>query len=87
MKLGDTPISVSLATIELKPEVAGTRVTVTEHGTNWLMDRLGENARMALLDPAFRAGWGRSDRLVKAGPCTTFYSVLQSTPQLKELWL
>jgi uncharacterized protein YndB with AHSA1/START domain len=60
MKLGDTPISVSLATIELKPEGAGTRVTVTEHGvfldgyddngsrehgTNWLMDRLGESLK------------------------------------------
>jgi hypothetical protein len=51
---------VSLATIELKPEGAQTRVTVTEHGvfldgyddngsrehgTNWLMDRLRESLK------------------------------------------
>lgn len=50
-------ISVSVATVELKPEGKGTRMVVTEHGafldgldnvgqreagTNWLMDQLGE---------------------------------------------
>jgi len=58
MALDDTPISVSLATIELRPEGAGTRLTVTEygvfldgyedggsreHGTGWLMDQLGKS--------------------------------------------
>jgi uncharacterized protein YndB with AHSA1/START domain len=57
MHLDNQRISVSLATIELKPLGAGTRLTVTEHGayldgldtpaqreegTNLLMDQLGE---------------------------------------------
>lgn len=52
------PISASMATIEIRPEGSGTRLTVTEygvfldgyddngsreHGANWLMDRLGES--------------------------------------------
>jgi uncharacterized protein YndB with AHSA1/START domain len=56
MKIGDTPISASLAIIEIKAEGSRTRLTVTEHGafldgyddagsrehgTNWLMDKLG----------------------------------------------
>jgi len=56
MHLDDTKISVSLATIEFKPAGAGTRLLLTEtgafldgyddagsreHGTNFLMDRLG----------------------------------------------
>ena len=32
MHIGDTRISVSLATIELKPEGTGTRLTFTEQG-------------------------------------------------------
>lgn len=32
MKIDGTPISVSLATIELVPEGTGTRLTLTEHG-------------------------------------------------------
>jgi uncharacterized protein YndB with AHSA1/START domain len=57
MKIGQTPISVSLAIIALKAEGSKTRLTVTEHGvfldgyddasrrehgTNWLLDKLGE---------------------------------------------
>lgn len=57
MHLDDVRISVSLATIQVKPEGAGTRMTVTEQGayldgldtpaqresgTNSLMDQLGE---------------------------------------------
>jgi uncharacterized protein YndB with AHSA1/START domain len=57
MHLDDKRISVSLASIELRPEGAGTHMTVTEHGafldgldtpaqresgTGWLLDRLGE---------------------------------------------
>jgi uncharacterized protein YndB with AHSA1/START domain len=57
MHLDDRHISESLATIELKPEGAGTRFRLTEqgafldgyddagsreHGTNWLLGRLGE---------------------------------------------
>ena len=60
MHLDDDRISVSLATIELKPEGAGTRLTVTEHGayldgldtpaqreegTNLLMDQLGKTLK------------------------------------------
>ena len=60
MHLDDDRISVSLASIELKPEGSGTRLTVTEHGayldgldtpaqreegTNWLMDQLGQALR------------------------------------------
>jgi uncharacterized protein YndB with AHSA1/START domain len=60
MKIGDNRISVSLATIELKPEGAKTRLTLTEqgvfldgyddagsreHGTNWLLDKLGETLK------------------------------------------
>jgi uncharacterized protein YndB with AHSA1/START domain len=56
MHLNDRRISVSLATIEFKPEAGGTRLVMTEHGafldgldtpeerehgTNWLLDRLG----------------------------------------------
>jgi uncharacterized protein YndB with AHSA1/START domain len=56
MHLDDRKISVSLATIELKPADAGTRLVVTEqgafldgyddagsreHGTGLLLDRLG----------------------------------------------
>ena len=52
------PLSSSLASIELKPDGAGTRLTLTEYGvyldgfdgaagreegTNWLMDRLGQS--------------------------------------------
>lgn len=58
MTLDGTPISSSLACIELKPEGGGTRLTLTEyglyfdgyddagkreHGTNWLMDKLGDS--------------------------------------------
>ena len=32
MRLDETHISVSLATVELRPEGAGTRLTLTEHG-------------------------------------------------------
>jgi uncharacterized protein YndB with AHSA1/START domain len=57
MYLDEVRISVSLATIELKGEGSGTRLTLTEQGayldgldtpaqreegTNWLMERLGE---------------------------------------------
>jgi uncharacterized protein YndB with AHSA1/START domain len=56
MALDGVPISVSLASIEIKPEGAGAHLTVTEygvfldgyqdngsreHGTGWLMDQLG----------------------------------------------
>jgi uncharacterized protein YndB with AHSA1/START domain len=56
MRLDGVKISVSLATIELKPDGQGTRLLITEtgafldgyddagsreHGTNFLMDRLG----------------------------------------------
>ena len=56
MTIGEKRISVSLATIELIAEAAGTRVSVTEHGvfldgyddagsrehgTRWLMNKLG----------------------------------------------
>jgi uncharacterized protein YndB with AHSA1/START domain len=56
MYLDKRRISVSLATIELKPAGAGTKLTITEHGafldgyddaknreqgTNWLLDKLG----------------------------------------------
>ncbi len=60
MTLDGKPLSSSLASIELRPEGAGTRLTLTEygvyfdgydqkdaqgreHGTNWLMDKLGES--------------------------------------------
>ena len=60
MTLDDKPLSSSLASIEIRPEGDGTRLTLTEygvyfdgfdekdaagreHGTNWLMDRLGES--------------------------------------------
>jgi len=57
MHLDEARISVSLATVELVPAGAETRMTVTEHGayldgldtpaareegTNWLLDQLGE---------------------------------------------
>jgi uncharacterized protein YndB with AHSA1/START domain len=57
MLFGDTRISVSLATMELRPEGAGTRLVLTEqgafldghdtsatreHGTNILLDMLGK---------------------------------------------
>lgn len=57
MHLDDKRISVSLASIELRPDGTGTHMTVTEHGayldgldtpaqresgTGWLLDRLGE---------------------------------------------
>ena len=60
MTLDGVPISSSLASIELRPEGDGTHLTVTEygvfldgyddagkreHGTNWLMDRLGESLK------------------------------------------
>jgi uncharacterized protein YndB with AHSA1/START domain len=63
MYLDAARISVSLATIELTPEGAGTRLTVTEHGayldgldtpaqreagTNWLMNQLGEELKRQL---------------------------------------
>lgn len=56
MKINGTPISVSLATLELTPDGAGTRLTLTEHGvyldgfedgggrehgTNELIDKMG----------------------------------------------
>jgi uncharacterized protein YndB with AHSA1/START domain len=56
MHLDERKISVSLASIELTPEAGGTRVVVVEHGafldgyedggarehgTNWLLDKLG----------------------------------------------
>lgn len=58
MSLDGVPISVSLATIEIKPEGAGAHLTVTEDGvfldgyedkgsreggTGWLMDQLGKS--------------------------------------------
>ena len=58
MSLDGVPISVSLATIEIKPEGSGAHLTVTEHGvfidgyedkgsrehgTGWLMDLLGKS--------------------------------------------
>jgi uncharacterized protein YndB with AHSA1/START domain len=60
MDLGGPRISVSLATIEIRPEGSGARLTLTEqgvfldgyddagsreHGTNWLMDKLGESLK------------------------------------------
>lgn len=60
MHIDDSKISVSLATVELRPEGGGTRLTVTEsgafldgyddagsreHGTGWLLDKLGESLR------------------------------------------
>jgi uncharacterized protein YndB with AHSA1/START domain len=60
MTLDGVPISSSLASIEIRPEGEGTHMTVTEygvfldgyddagrreHGTNWLMDRLGESLK------------------------------------------
>ena len=62
MHLDDKRISVSLASIELKPAGAGTRMVVTEHGayldgldtpaqrqsgTGWLLDKLGEELERA----------------------------------------
>ena len=60
MTLDDKPLSSSLASIELKAEGGGTRLSLTEygvyfdgydekdvanreHGTGWLMDRLGQS--------------------------------------------
>jgi uncharacterized protein YndB with AHSA1/START domain len=58
MTLDGVPISSSLAVIEIRPEGTGAHLTVTEHGvfldgyqdngsrehgTNWLMDLLGES--------------------------------------------
>ncbi len=55
MYLGETRISVSLATVELKPTQSGTKLIFTEqaiflddfddaggreHGSNWLFDKL-----------------------------------------------
>jgi uncharacterized protein YndB with AHSA1/START domain len=60
MTLDGTPISSSLASIELTPDGEGTHLTLTEygvyldgfdgaagreHGTNWLMDKLGDSLR------------------------------------------
>ena len=61
MTLDGVPMSSSLATIEIRPEGAGARLTLTEygvyfdghadgaagreHGTNWLMDQLDESLR------------------------------------------
>lgn len=60
MQAGDTPISVSLATVELKPQGKGTRLTFTEQaaflddfvdgggrerGTIELLDQLGQELR------------------------------------------
>ena len=57
MHLDDERISVSLATIEFRPEAGGTHLVLTEygafldgldkpedreHGTNWLLDQLGK---------------------------------------------
>jgi uncharacterized protein YndB with AHSA1/START domain len=57
MHLDEERISVSLATIEFRPEAGGTRLVLTEygayldgldnpeareHGTNWLLDQLGK---------------------------------------------
>ena len=56
MHINQAPISVSVSTVEFKPEGKGTHMVVTEHGafldgldnvaqreagTNWLMDQLG----------------------------------------------
>ena len=58
MHIDDKKISVSLATVEMAPEGDGTRLKVTEsgafldgyddagsreHGTGWLLDKLGES--------------------------------------------
>jgi uncharacterized protein YndB with AHSA1/START domain len=58
MHMNDTRISVSVATFELRAEGKGTKLVLTEmgafldghdnvsqreHGTNWLIDRLGES--------------------------------------------
>ena len=58
MTLDGAPISSSLASIEIRPEGEGAHLTLTEygvyldgfdgaesreHGTNWLMDKLGES--------------------------------------------
>ena len=58
MTLDDVPISSSLASIEIRPEGEGAHLTLTEygvyfdgfdgpetreHGTRWLLDRLGES--------------------------------------------
>ncbi len=60
MDLGGPRISVSLTTIEIRPEGAGARLTFTEqgvfldgyddagsreHGTRWLLDKLGESLK------------------------------------------
>ncbi len=60
MTLDGVPISASLATIEIQPDAKGTRLVVTEygvfldgyedggsreHGTNWLMDKLGASLK------------------------------------------
>jgi uncharacterized protein YndB with AHSA1/START domain len=61
MTLDGAPMSSSLATIEIRPEGAGAHLTLTEygayfdgfsdgaagreHGTNWLMDQLGESLK------------------------------------------
>jgi uncharacterized protein YndB with AHSA1/START domain len=62
MTLDDKPLSSSLASVEIRPEGDGTRLTLVEygvyfdgfgekdaqnreHGTNWLMDRLGDSLR------------------------------------------
>ena len=60
MHIDDRKISVSLATVELLPEGDGTRLKVTEsgafldgyddagsreHGTGWLLDKLGESLK------------------------------------------
>jgi hypothetical protein len=57
MALSGVPISVSMTSIELTPDDAGTRLTLTEHGiyldgyedkgsrehgVGWQMDKLGE---------------------------------------------
>lgn len=60
MYMDDRHISVSLATVEIKPAGTGTRLVVTEqgafldgyddagsreHGTGWLLDQLGETLK------------------------------------------
>jgi uncharacterized protein YndB with AHSA1/START domain len=60
MHIDDNKISVSLATVELRPEGKGTRLKVSEsgafldgyddagsreHGTGWLLDKLGESLK------------------------------------------
>jgi uncharacterized protein YndB with AHSA1/START domain len=62
MTLDGKPLSSSLASIEIRPEGDGTRLTLTEygvyfdgygeadvqgreHGTGWLMDKLGESLK------------------------------------------